>query len=158
MPARQLRLQKVLTLTPYICTEHSCHRCNVIWLVPGPMARQQLRARVTVERWPRGQSMSSRVRPTGIQNSAQPCICFVHDCMHAKSLQSCLTLCSPMDCSLPGSLGHGIHQARIREQSATSSSRGTSRPRDQTHVSYFYLQWQVGSLPPGRPYLLCSPG
>ena len=24
-------------------------------------------------------------------------------CMHTKSLQSCLTLCDPMDCSLPGS-------------------------------------------------------
>ena len=29
-------------------------------------------------------------------------------CMHAKSLQSCLTLCNPMDCSLPGSFVHGI--------------------------------------------------
>ena len=27
--------------------------------------------------------------------------------MHAKSLQSCLTLCDPMDCSPPGSSGHG---------------------------------------------------
>ena len=32
-------------------------------------------------------------------------------CMHAKSLQSCLTLCDPMDCSLPGSSVHGILQA-----------------------------------------------
>ena len=28
--------------------------------------------------------------------------------MCAKSLQSCLTLCNPMDCSLPGSSVHGI--------------------------------------------------
>ena len=28
--------------------------------------------------------------------------------MHAQSLQSCLTLCSPMDCSPPGSSVHGI--------------------------------------------------
>ena len=33
--------------------------------------------------------------------------------MHARSLQSCLTLCDPMDCSLPGSSVHGILQARI---------------------------------------------
>ena len=32
-------------------------------------------------------------------------------CMHAKSLQSCLTLCNLMDCSLPGSSVHGILQA-----------------------------------------------
>ena len=31
-------------------------------------------------------------------------------CMHAKSLQSCLTLCDPMDYSSPGSSVHGILQ------------------------------------------------
>ena len=29
-------------------------------------------------------------------------------CMQAKSIQSCLTLCSPMDCSLPGPLSKGF--------------------------------------------------
>ena len=33
-------------------------------------------------------------------------------CMHAQSLQLCLTLCDPMDCSLPGSSVHGVLQAR----------------------------------------------
>ena len=33
----------------------------------------------------------------------------------AKSLQLCLTLCNPMDCSLPGFSVHGILQARILE-------------------------------------------
>ena len=33
----------------------------------------------------------------------------------AKSLQSCPTLCNPMDCSPPGSSVHGILQARILE-------------------------------------------
>ena len=33
----------------------------------------------------------------------------------AKSLQSCPTLCDPMDCSPPGSSVHGILQARILE-------------------------------------------
>ena len=35
--------------------------------------------------------------------------------LHAGSLQSCPILCSPMDCSLPGSSVHGILQARILE-------------------------------------------
>ena len=35
--------------------------------------------------------------------------------VHAKSLQSYLTLCDPMDCSLPGSSVHGVLQARILE-------------------------------------------
>ena len=37
-------------------------------------------------------------------------------------LQSCLTLCDPMDCSLPGSSVHGISQARILEWVAISFS------------------------------------
>ena len=35
--------------------------------------------------------------------------------MHDKSLQSCPTLCDPMDCSPPGSSVHGILQARLLE-------------------------------------------
>ena len=49
--------------------------------------------------------------------------------------QLCLTLCDPMDCSLPGSSVHGILQARILEWVAISFSRGSSRPRDWTQVS-----------------------
>ena len=39
-----------------------------------------------------------------------------------------------MDCSLPGSTVHGIFQARILEWVATSYSRESSGPRDQTHI------------------------
>ena len=49
--------------------------------------------------------------------------------------QLCLTLCGHMDCSLPGSSVHGISQARILEWVAISSSRGSSPPKDQTHLS-----------------------
>ena len=56
--------------------------------------------------------------------------------MRAMSLQSCLTLCDPMDYSLPGSFAHGILQTRIPEWVAICFSRGPSQPRDQTHVSY----------------------
>ena len=57
-------------------------------------------------------------------------------CVCAKSLQSCLSLCNPMDCSPPGSSVHGILQARILEWVAMPFSRGSSWPRDRTHVSY----------------------
>ena len=40
----------------------------------------------------------------------------------AKSLQSCLTLCDPIDGSPPGSSVHGILQARILEWVAISFS------------------------------------
>ena len=50
--------------------------------------------------------------------------------------QSCLTLCDPMDCSLPGSSVHGIFQAIVLEWIAISFSRGSSWPRDQTQLSH----------------------
>ena len=40
--------------------------------------------------------------------------------------QLCLTLCDPMDCSLPGTFIHGILQARILEGVAISFFRGPS--------------------------------
>ena len=43
-------------------------------------------------------------------------------CMHAKSLQSCPTLCDPMDSSPSGSSVHRILQARILEWVAISFS------------------------------------
>ena len=63
--------------------------------------------------------------------------------VHAKSLQSCLTLCSRMGCSLPGPSVHGtlqtrilgILQARILQWVATSFSRGSFQPRDWICVS-----------------------
>ena len=41
----------------------------------------------------------------------------------AKSLQSCPTLCNPIDSSLPGSSVPGVLQARILEWVAISSSK-----------------------------------
>ena len=47
-----------------------------------------------------------------------------------QSSQSCLTLCDPMDCSIPGSSVHKILQARILEWVAIPFSRRSSQPRD----------------------------
>ena len=60
----------------------------------------------------------------------------MHACVCAKSLQSCPTLCNPMDCSLPGSSVHRILQAGILEWVAISYSKGPSKPRDRTWVCY----------------------
>ena len=67
--------------------------------------------------------------------------------------QSCLTLCYPMDYSLSGSSVHGILQARILEWVAISYSRGSSRPRYQTCISYIscigrqiLCHWEAHSL------------
>ena len=52
-------------------------------------------------------------------------------CVCAESLQSCLTLCDPMDYSPAGSSVHGILQARILDWVAMSSSRESSQPRTE---------------------------
>ena len=49
--------------------------------------------------------------------------------------QSCLTLRDPMVCDLPGSSLYGVLQARILGCVVISFSRGSSWPRDWTHVS-----------------------
>ena len=51
-------------------------------------------------------------------------------CVHAKSLQSYLTLCDAMNWGLPGSSIHGILQAKILEWVTISYSRGSLLPRD----------------------------
>ena len=49
--------------------------------------------------------------------------------------QSCLTLCDPMEGSLPGSAMQVLFWARLLEWAPISFSRGSSQPRDQTQVS-----------------------
>jgi len=59
-----------------------------------------------------------------------------------KVAQSCLTLCDLMDCTYTV---YGIFQARILEWVAFPFSRGSSQPRDRTHVSHiaggFFTSW-----------------
>ena len=55
--------------------------------------------------------------------------------VHVKSLQLHLTLCHPMNGTLPGSSVHGILQARTLEWVVMPSFRGSSRTRDWTLVS-----------------------
>ena len=66
--------------------------------------------------------------------------------------QSCPTLCDPMHCSPPGSSVHGFFQAKILEQAAISSSRGSSQLRDRTHVSCIScIDRQIfTTAPPGK--------
>ena len=72
-------------------------------------------------------------------------------CVCTKSLQSCPTLCHPMDCSPPGSFVHGILQARTLEWVAISSSTGSFWPRDQIHVSCIgrrvFYHWATRKAP-----------
>ena len=68
-------------------------------------------------------------------------------CVYAKLLQSCLTLCDPMDCSPPGSSDHGILQVRILEWVAMLSSRAPSWPGIEPVSLALSPAWQANSLP-----------
>ena len=59
---------------------------------------------------------------------------------------SCLTLCNPMDCSLPGSSVHGDSPGKNTGVGCHAPpSRGSSQPRDRTQVSCitggFFTVW-----------------
>ena len=91
-------------------------------------------------------------------NAATTATIYTYTCVCAKSLQLCLTLCNPRDCSSLGSSVHGILQARILEWEAIPFSRGSSRPRDRAQslmspalVGRFFTSsttWDSLSLPP----------
>ena len=61
-----------------------------------------------------------------------------------KVVQSCATLCDPMDYIV-----HGIIQARILEWVAVPFSRGSSQPRHGTWVSC--ISNSLPAEPPGEP-------
>ena len=75
---------------------------------------------------------------------------FLLQCMKVKSesevAQSCLTLCDPMDCSLPGSSVHGIFQARVLEWVAIALGAFKQR------------ECHMGELQQGRIKFLCTRG
>ena len=53
-----------------------------------------------------------------------------NEASESEVTQSWLTLCIPLDCSLPGSSVHGILQVRILGWVVMPNSRGSPRPRD----------------------------
>ena len=93
-------------------------------------------------------SVRSQQVPSVQANSRSPCLSLKDSTRHSDSgaphlvfcregcvsAQSCLTLCNPMDCSLPGSFVHGILQARILEWVAIPSSSGSFPTRDPTRL------------------------
>ena len=87
-------------------------------------------------------------------NSSEEATC-VHQQTHEENVlhtysnclvtKLCLTLCDPMDCSLPCSSVHGISQARILEWVAISFPR-VCLPDPCVEPVSCLLHWQVESL------------
>ena len=56
-----------------------------------------------------------RVRHDWLHTHACTTTCISYVCLCAKSLQLCLTLCDPMDCSLPGSSVHVMSKKKKKK-------------------------------------------
>ena len=82
-------------------------------------------------------------------------ICVV---IRSKVVQSCPTVCNPMDCSLPGSSVHGIFQARVLEWAAISSPGDL--PDQELNLGLPHCRQMLYHLShqgsPEKDYHLCS--
>ena len=107
----------------------------ILWMyLVGVFPKKAMFSQIWGKYWWRLQRMSRSPLPASNKPLYHAYV--MHVCMCACWVtQLCPNLCNPMDCSPPGSSIHGIFLARILEWVAVSYSRGSSQPRDQTHVS-----------------------
>ena len=71
-------------------------------------------------------------------------------CVCVLVIQSCSTLCDPLDCSPLGSFVHGILQARMMKWIAIPFSRGSSHPKIKSRSPKLQAD-PLLSEPPGKP-------
>ena len=129
-PMQPKKKKKSERLSPYSHVSHSpvgCHRSKKKWH--------------TSSHWGFTNSTPS---PAENPPVTPQCVCA------CSVAQACQTLCSPMNCSWPGSSVHGVLQARILEWVSIPFSRGSFQSRDRTRDS-----WIAGGFfttdPPGKP-------
>ena len=75
-------------------------------------------------------------------------------CVHAQSLQSCLTLCNPMECSPPGSSVHEDSPGKNTAVGFCALLKRIFLTQGLNLCLLCLLHWQAGSLPlvpPGEP-------
>ena len=107
-----------------------------------------------------GSQSWTRLRRLSMHTCMQPhsCLCkapssllVMRGCMHAKSLQSCPTLVTPMDCSPPESMG--FSRQEYWSGVPCPSPAGLPNPGIKL-ASLSFPTWEAGSLPlvpPGKP-------
>ena len=74
----------------------------------------------------------------------------LHRIVHAKLLQSCLTFCDPMDCSLPGSYVHRISPGKNPGVGCHALLQGIFLTQGSNLHLLRLLQWHAGSLLHGK--------
>ena len=146
---RERQIKTTILLPPHTCQNGSYHkrqettvlmrmwRKGILCAVGGMQTgagimenskevSQKNKHRITVK----SNSVSENIYISGIVY-VYVCVCiYIYSvCVCAKLLQSCWTLCDPLDWSPSGSSVHGILQERILEWVAIPFSRGSSHPR-----------------------------
>ena len=137
----------------YKITKSSCYILQIVWSILF-LKNQQICIFKFIYNWPLNNMLLNSASPlirwffsVNIVPVFSLCVCVcVCVCMCVRvCAQSCLNLCNPMNCSLPGSSVHGIFQARILEWVAISYSSRSSQPRDRTRALSL-LHWREDSL------------
>ena len=122
--------------------------CRFLWWLTGSRASQEkaiilIRTPKEVENMSHG-DITLHTQLRDILKMVPKCTSWLKRILCPQLLQSCLTLCDPMDCRPPGSSVHGILQTRTLAWVAMPSSRRSSLPRDQTWVSKVSRTgWQI---------------
>ena len=75
------------------------------------------------------------------------CVCVKVPCGHAQLPQYCLTLCDPMDNSLPGSSVHGILPGKNTGVGCHALLQGIFLTQGSNLSPLCLLRWQTDSLP-----------
>ena len=99
-------------------------------------------------------SFKSECQPHWLQISFDPCTLtlFLLIITLYFGVKAFYFPCCQLECYPPGSSAHEILQTRILEWVAMPSSRGSSRPRDQTCVPCLsFVGRQIKTVPPGKP-------
>ena len=121
-----------------------------VWYISGKKHSSVILVANLLLKW-----QSRTPQPCGAHSSwgSFSCVCVrVCVCVCVCVAQSCPTLGGPLECSPPGSSGHGILQARILDWVAISYSRRSSQPRDcgsciGRQILYHGATWEALGFP-----------
>ena len=114
-----MSLHRIPNFGLFLCVSHSCNISSVYCCISYSFTTcVLLKHSLNVCEW-----IHESINNPLFLRAVCVCVCVcVFVCVHVKSLQSCPTLCNPMDCSPPGSSVHGILLARILEWVSMSCS------------------------------------
>ena len=97
---------------------------------------------------------NQKINHQKITNLYLSVLCLYRQEMCVLVIQSCSTLCNPMDCSPPGSSVHGISPGKNTREGCHFLCQGIFPTQGSDPRLLHLLQWQdsLPSEPPGKPH------